>query len=238
MIRLESPRDVLLFDLGQGLTLVSAIDSCGGIGEQKYDALCADPVIVGHYTARVALLEIMSVGAEAAYVSLAVCSGPKTAEPIIAGVQKAVGNHLPLMISTEKNIPTAMTGIGVTVTGFCKRTELLVASAKPGDALFCAGLPLVGQETLRKGAQIFETAHLAALLQNKHVHAVIPVGSMGIAAETAILARESGLACSLDADAGIDLQKSAGPATCAVFAADAGTVFDIGLPVVKIGTLK
>lgn len=237
MKRLTSPRDVLLFDLEQGLTLVSAVDSCGGIGAQKHDSLCVDPVVVGYFTARVALLEIMAVGAKPSFASLAVCSGPQTADPIIAGVKKAVGDTLPLIVSTEKNMPTPMTGIGVTVTGFCGRKELLIACAKPGDSLFCAGLPLVGQETLQDDARLFNTAHLAALFQNRHVHTLIPVGSMGIAAEAAILAAESGLKCTLDLSSGVDLHKSAGPSTCAVFAADGDATFDIGLPVIKIGSL-
>lgn len=237
MKRLDTQRDILLFELGNGLVLASAVDSCGGIGDQKYDALCVDPEIVGYFTARVSLLEIMAVGAKPSFVSLAVCSGPETAGPVIAGVNRAAGEALPLIVSTEKNMPAPMTGIGVTVTGFCAANELLAARAKPGDSLFCAGLPLVGKETLQDGAALFNTVHLAALLRNRHVHTVIPVGSTGIASEASILARESGLACILDMDSGLDLYKSAGPATCAVFAADAGAEFDIGLPVFKIGSL-
>ena len=237
MKRMDSPRDVLLFDLEQGLTLVSAVDSCGGIGNLEHDALCVDPKVVGYFTARVTMLEIMAVGAKPSFVSLAVCSGPHTAGPIIAGVKKAVGDSLPLMISTEKNMPVTMTGIGVTVTGFCAKKELMVARAQPGDSLFCAGLPLVGQETLQDGAQLFDTGHLSDLLQNRHIHSLIPVGSMGLAAEAAILAAESGLAYTLDPACGVDLHKSAGPAACAVFAADGNTVLNIGLPIIKIGTL-
>lgn len=238
MIQVATPRDVLIFELEQGLALVSAVDSCGGIGSLEHDALFADPVIVGRFTARVALLEIMAVGAKPAFVSLAVCSGPKTAEPVIEGIRQACGDKLPLIISTEKNIPTTMTGIGITATGFCPQIKLRVARAKRGDALFCAGLPLVGKETLQDRAHIFNTGHLEALQQNKHVHTIIPVGSTGIAAEAAILAGESGLACMFHPDPRVDLYKSAGPATCALFAADAGTDFDIGLPVFKIGSLE
>ncbi len=236
MKRLDSPRDVILLDMGNRLILASAVDSCGGIGDQKYDALSVDPVIVGNFTTRVAVLEIMAVGAEPAFVSLAVCSGPLTAGPIIEGVKKAAG-EIPLIVSTEKNMPAPMTGIGVTVTGFCAADGLLTARAKPGDSLFCAGLPLVGHETLQDGARLLNAGHLTVLLQDKRVHSLIPVGSAGVAAEAAVLAAESGLICKLEEAPGIDLYKSAGPSTCAVFAAETGEDFHIDLPVFKIGRL-
>ena len=237
MKQILSPRDVILFELEQDLTLVSAVDSCGGIGNQSHDALNVDPEIVGMFTARVALLEIVAAGAKPAFASLAVCSGPQTAAPIIAGVKKILGESFPLIISTEKNMPTSETGIGVTITGFCKTSELLVARAQSGDVLYCAGYPLVGGETVQAGAQTFNAEHFKALLRSSHFHTLIPVGSMGIAAEAELLARESSLQCNFSSASGVDLKKSAGPSTCAVFAADSRVQFDIGLPVFEIGTL-
>jgi len=236
MKQLPTPRDILLYEVDNGI-LITAVDSCGGIGFEPHDALRVDPETAGMFTARVALLEITAVGAKPMFAALAVSSGPKTAEPLITGVRKMLGESFPLAISTEKNMPTSMTGFGVTVTGICPAGNLKAAGAKNGDLLFCAGLPLVGKETVKTGACLFNTAHADMLLKNKHVHALIPVGSRGIAAEAEVLAGESGLMAKLNPPADIDLYKSGGPSSCAVFAADTLTGFDINLPIFRIGKL-
>lgn len=236
MRQLTTPRDVLLFELN-GNILVSAVDSCGGIGSQPHDALNVDPEVSGMFTARVAMLEIMAVGAKPSFASLAVSNGPRIAGPLIRGVLKMLGESFPLAISTEKNMPTSMTGFGVTVTGVCPIEELCISGAKAGDSLFCAGLPLAGKELLKPGVRIFDTLHLEMLLKNKCVHSLIPVGSRGIAAESEVLAKESGLSVRLNPNATVDLYQSAGPSACAVFAADANSCFDMDLPVFCIGTL-
>lgn len=232
---LPSPRDVLLFETGYGDIWVSAVDSCGGIGKEMHDTLQVDPVIVGMFTARVALLEIMAAGANPVFASLAVSNGPNTAEPLIRGARKILGDGFPCVISTEKNMRTSMTGLGVTITGLCKKDNLLTARAKPGDILYCVGTPLVGEETLDEKAKLFSVKELEILLKNPHVHAVIPVGSKGIAAEAEILAMESNLSSKLNWNSGIDLCKSAGPSTCAVFSAD--SLVELALPIFEIGAL-
>ncbi len=237
MNRINVPRDILLLDTGRGGVLASAVDSCGGIGNLPADSLRASPLLVGEFTARVALLEVLSVGARPVFASVAISSSPDAAKPLLAGIQKTLGNSLPLNISTEKNIPAPMTALGVTVTGLCKKEDLLIGRALKGDILYCAGLPLVGEEALEPDAALFEKKHLAALLSDPLVHSLLPVGSTGIAAESKILAAESGLVCALHKNPPIDLKKSAGPATCAVFAAAGPVLCSIGLPVLEIGVL-
>jgi len=236
--QIDSPRDILLFDLGAAGVLVSAVDSCGGIGLLACDTLRVDPETVGEYTARVALLEVLAAGALPVFASAAISSGPDTAGALISGIKKALDASVPLSVSTEKNMPTPMTALGVTVTGLCAKGDLRVARAKKGDILYCAGLPLVGAETLAPDAILLGPAHLAALLSCPTVRSLIPVGSAGIAAEAGVLATESNLTCALRPDAGIDIAKSAGPSTCALFAAQEPVSLDIGLPIFKIGVLK
>ncbi|MPN29609.1 hypothetical protein SDC9_177062 [bioreactor metagenome] len=148
-----------------------------------------------------------------------------------------MGETLPLVISTEKNMPAPMTALGVTVTGLCEKKDLLVGRAEKGNLLYCAGLPLVGAETLLPGAVLLSAGHLSALLAHPAVRSLVPVGSLGIAAESKILAAESGLSCVLHPDTDVDLTKSAGPATCAVFAAREPVRLEIGLPITEIGVL-
>ena len=237
MKQLLSPRDILLFETEYGDVWVSAVDSCGGIGTERNDSLQIDPVITGMAAARVALLEIMAAGAKPVFASLAISSGPHTAGPLMEGVRKILGDALPIVISTEKNMPTSMTGLGVTVTGLCKKENLRIAHAKAGDILYCAGRPLVGGETLEAGVTLFDSGHLKALLENKQVHTLLPVGSRGIAAEAEVLAKESSLKSKLSQNSAVDLYKSAGPSTCAVFSSDGRAEFKLDLPVFEIGVL-
>lgn len=236
MIVTATRRDVLILRGGEN-ALVSAVDSCGGIGRLPQDALTADPELVGEFTARTALLEVLAVGAAPSCASAAVCNGPEQAERLLAGIRKALGN-VPLVISTEKNMPTGMTALGVTVIGQCLFSALRLASSMPGDLLCCAGLPLVGPELLHPDISLPSPAVVRRLLEYPGVHAVIPVGSRGIAAEAAVLAAESGLRARLDIQAGVDLHKSAGPSSCLLFTmqADASPALP-GLPVTVVGSL-
>jgi hypothetical protein len=133
-----------------------------------------------------------------------------------------------------------MSAFGVSVTGTGGAEALRLGGVAAGDMLFCAGLPLCGEEVLAPGAVLFSPAHLVALFADSRVHAAIPCGSHGIQKEAHVLAAESGLAAHIDPPPGLDLEKSAGPASCAVFAAalPAGHDFKLGIPVARIGHLS
>ena len=240
MKQLETFRDVLMLcaEEENPEVLVTAVDSCGAIGEKAGDVVWAAPECAAQHTARVALLEVACIGAKPLFCALNVCNSPADGKRLLAGVSNALPS-IPIVMSTEKNMPTCMSAFGVSITGACKRSELRLGRAQAGDRLFCAGLPLVGKEVLQPDAVCFTFAHLDALLKDDHVHAVIPCGSRGIAKEAQVLALESALTAVLDREAGIDLNKSAGPATCAVFAADrqAGYDFQLGILVACIGRL-
>jgi len=237
MIRLSTVRNLLVLRQGE-TALITAVDSCGGIGALECDALAADPGIVGAYTARTPLMEVLAAGAEPAFASVSVSDAPEAARPILDGVRAAVVASLPLIVSTEKNMPTAMTAVGVTLTGTCAMESLRLGGARSGDALYCIGLPFVGPEVLQNIGAMPGPADVRALLKNSRVRAVLPVGSQGVAAEARVLAQESGLTAKLDFGAGVDLNKSGGPSTCLIAAALPGAG-DFGLPfrVTAIGTL-
>lgn len=238
MKRLDTLRDVLMLYAEEGSpeVLVTAVDSCGAIGEKTGDVVRVAPELAAEHTARVALLEVACVGAKPVFCTLNGCNSPEDGERLLAGMSKVLP-QVPVVISTEKNMPTCMSAFGISITGVCKLSELRLGRACEADRLFCAGLPLVGEEVLQPGATCFTMAHLDALFKDEHVHAVIPCGSQGIAKEAQVIALESALTAVFDTEAGIDLNKSAGPATCAVFAADrqAGHDFELGIPVVCIG---
>lgn len=240
MKRLETLRDVLILcpEEPEADVLVTAVDSCGAIGEKPADAVHVAPEYAAEQTARVALLEIACVGAKPVFCTLNVCNGPEYGERLLTGVRRSVP-HIPVVMSTEKNMATLMSAFGVSVTGVCKAGELRLGRAKTGDRLFCAGVPLLGAELLRPDAVCFTLGHLNMLLDDPQVHAVIPCGSQGIAKEARVIAAESGLAAVFEEKTGLDLNKSAGPATCAVFAAKLPAEYDfnLGIPITCIGRL-
>lgn len=180
MKRIESPRDIAILSDGSQC-LVTAVDSCGGIGEKAGDALYCPLELVGFHTARVALLEVLAAGASPAVASVSACNAPLEAGKMLEGIKRAFAgfSSLDWVVSTEKNMPTCMTALGVSVTGVCSPEMLRVGKSRSGDLLCLAGLPLVGREVLEAGDDMIMPGHMAALLGDSRVGSLLPVGSGG-----------------------------------------------------------
>lgn len=218
---LKINRDVLLFEFCSGEMLVVGCDSAGGIGPKPLDKLKVDGYILGKFTARAALMEVLSVGANPVCVVDALGVEP---EPLGSEILKGIKAEaerakldpkLAVTGSTEKNIVVEQTGIGVTVVGTCRRQQLKIGTSKPGDLVVAVGLPYVGLEVLsaEKRMEIAETDDVLKLRNFKFVHEVIPVGSTGIAHEVNILAEGARLNFKLVDQQKVNVEKSAGPAT-------------------------
>ncbi|MTV51004.1 alpha-ribazole kinase [Heliobacillus mobilis] len=236
-------RDVEVVFLAADQCMVAACDSCGAIGDKEFDVVPVPQYIVGRFTTRVALLEVLSVGAIPAVVTVAISNEPSpTGEEILAGVRdelKEIGKpDLPVVISTEKNIPTKQTGVGVTVVGAVERKGLRIGTTQPGDRMYCLGLPKVGPEVQRADdEEIAQASHILKLFQVEGIHDVLPVGSRGIRAEAKTLAEGLGCCFSEWPPSGLDLEKSAGPSTCVLFTACPEVQLDefTGTPLQVIG---
>jgi hypothetical protein len=235
--------EVVLFTLGQ--CLVAACDSCGAVGSKELDLVKVPPYVVGRFTTRVALLEIITVGAVPQLLTVAIANEPEpTGTEILHGVKDELASFqvssLPIAISTEKNFPTRQTGLGVSVIGLCERATLRIATSQPGDLLYCLGLPKIGPEVQSPDdPQIVNSSHLQKLLAIKEIHDIIPVGSQGSRAEAELLAANLQCRMIFDRDIKIDLSKSSGPATCLIFTVPPLAVdlnFD-AIPCYKIGRI-
>lgn len=217
---IASNRDVLLFEFPTGQVLVVGCDSSGGIGPKPLDKLKVDGYVLGKFTARAALMEVLAVGATPVCIvdALAVEGTPLGAE-ILAGirseaVQAGLDPDLAVTGSTEKNIIVEQTGIGVTVIGTCSsRSQLKIGISQDGDLVAAVGVPCVAGEVLTAEGKIAETADIVTLRDLGFIHEVIPVGSTGVAHEIQTLSRCSKLAYNLTPQAVVDVKKSAGPAT-------------------------
>lgn len=226
----DTLRDISLIRLGDENYLVIACDSAGGIGPKKGDSLRVPGQVVGRFTTRVALMEVMAIGARPVNVinTLAVEYEP-TGKEIITGIRAEVNKagldpDIVINGSTEENIPTFQTGIGVTVIGLVEASGLRLARSSPLDMVVAVGLPMVGEEVLAKEELIADLSTLQGLLQLDFIHEILPVGSKGISYEAGILAKMSGLKLDFNPELKIDPEKSAGP----------GTVLLASLPADKI----
>lgn len=238
-------RDLLVLD-GD---LVVVTDSIGGIGPKPADTVVADAATVAHFALRVPLLEVLCAGARPIAVVDALCVELQpTGEAMIAEIQRlaAEAGVDPSAVtgSTEENVVTAATGIGVTVLGRLGPSGLLAGGSLPGDVVLCAGLPISApRDEIRIGHpdQVTVSAVAAGLASGK-VHDALPVGSKGLAWELPQLALTAGL----DVDwtpSVVSRTDSGGPASCVLFScapADAATLAALlaPAPVHQVATLR
>jgi len=217
---IKTARDIRLFRLGKEIIVVSC-DSCGGIGPKPLDSVRASGYTVGRFTARVALMEALSVGAEPICLANTLAVEPRpTGMQIIKGIQAEVKHarldpRIVMTYSTEKNIPVRQTGVGVTVLGTTTSKSLKIGRCKSRDAVVAVGLQHVGKEVIpaEKRRRIADTRDVRRILNAHLVNEVIPVGSQGISHEAEIMAEDSSLQFTPRPHLDIDIRKSAGPAT-------------------------
>ncbi|AET68312.1 hypothetical protein Desor_2772 [Desulfosporosinus orientis DSM 765] len=240
-------RDVEVVSINEKQCLVAACDSCGAIGMKDLDEYKISWFITGKLTARVALLEVLSTGAVPQMLTAVIANEPSpTGEELLEGVKNELTlaglETLPMVISTEKNMPTRQTGFGVSVIGVAEKEELRIGTSQLGDYVYCLGLPKVGAElTDPEDPEIINVKAFRALLDYRSVHDIIPVGSRGIQLEAEQLAASVQTQFQGDPDCVLDLGKSAGPSTCLIFSSyeiiDEKDISSFGLLLTKIGQL-
>ena len=244
----EKKRDLTLFKLSSDFSLMIACDSDGGIGNKEHDLVKVENWLTGYFGARVALMEVLAARGKPWLLidTLAVEMDPAGRE-IIAGIKKACTeaglSGLPLTGSTEDNIPTVQTGIGVTVLAIVKHNQLPVGSSQKGDLVAVAGIPKSGPRFRiePQDPELISLSDLRRLRKMPGVHDLLPVGSKGVAYEAGELAKSAGLRLR-QAQTDLDLLRSGGPATCVVFSLMSNDVLQtikkaIGAPVNFLGEL-
>ncbi|MCG8616905.1 MAG: hypothetical protein MI802_11860 [Desulfobacterales bacterium] len=220
-------RDVEIVELDGSLCLVGACDSCGAVGSKDRDIINVPAALVGQLTARVVLMEVVAVGGRPVMMTVGICAEREpTGREIIKGIEQELAaaglTGLSLAVSTEKNFTPSQTGLGIGVTGTCRKSDLRIGGSMAGDQVFVLGLPRVGDEVAdASDTDLPAVPHLQALLTSPGIRDVVPVGSRGILAEIRDLARHSQTAFSPVPDPVPDMLKSAGPSTCVVFTAEA-----------------
>jgi hypothetical protein len=211
----------MILKFGKETALVLGCDSAGGIGSKPHDSVRVSAEVVGKFTARVALMEVLSVGAAPICVvnTLSVEPHP-TGSQIVKGIRKelrraSVSPTIPTLFGSEKNVEATQTGVGVTIVAEAPLHKLRIGKCKTNDLVLAVGLPCVGSEVIKAERRrlIVDTTDLLRLLKISYIHELIPVGSRGILREAETLAKDSDLRFRPLSPHGIDLRRSAGPAT-------------------------
>jgi len=244
----QKVRDLVLIRGTGGQVAVVACDSAGGIGPKDLDVVRVPGYVLGRFTSRVALMEVLASGAVPAVLVSTLCAEP---DPVGLDVTRGIIDELQasglqdrvtITGSAEKNIATRQTGLGITVIGFAGSDELRLGASARDDEVLCVGVPKVGTEVRLEDTELADTASLTRLLGVIGVHEVVPAGSRGILHEAGELARHSGLSFRAAASPAVDVRKSAGPATCLVVSAVPGLrvalASMLSKPVFHVGWLR
>lgn len=209
-------------DVIQANGLVIAADNSGSVGRKKQDAVSASYETVGYFSARVALMECVAAGGEPFTAVIQNFSGDEAWMPLCRGIEKAafeMGCLLELTGSTESNFKMNQSATGIVVIGRHVRNT---NQFEQGSLRFgVIGEPLVGAEVLMHAEKIAPLSVFKQIVEMKGIKSVIPVGSKGLRHELRNFGRENGQ-CELDLD------KSAGPSTCFLFAAEEEAAKKIG----------
>jgi len=214
-------RDLTVLDLPEGDRVLIACDAAGGIGPKEMDRVQVPGYVLGRFTARVALMEVIAGGGRpVALVNACSVEPDPTGREIMRGVldEAALAGLGPDAVtgSFEKNVSTVQTGLGVTALAL---SEGPFRSPAAGDLVVAVGRPKVGPEVSLEDPEIADLPTVARLAREPAIHDVLPVGSRGIAGELRDLAATAGLSPELLApEPGWDLEKSAGPGTCCLVA--------------------
>lgn len=234
-------RDTEIIPITGDELLVAACDSCGGIGSKEGDVVKAPPFISGKYTARVCLMEVLSINALPIGMSINICNEPHpTGDEILDGIQDELlnaGIDIPLTISTEKNMKTSMTALGVTVFGKVNKINMLLGRISSGDYVYTLGLPLLGNEVLNNPDKICRTNTIIELLKNKSINEIIPVGSAGVIGELRKMLHELNFTISFESIKEYNLEKSGGPSTITIIIANKAIEPIQNLKLTKIGRI-
>jgi hypothetical protein len=213
--------DVSILKVPTGHAIVAGSTSSGAVGPKEMDKVKVAGCVLGKFLARVALMDVTATGAFPVLLSVTLgVEKEPTGYAILEGIRREARSlgldpNQVLMENTEDNFETVQTGVGLTVVGFANEDELRLGKTLPGDLIVAIGKPKVGDEVIAAEArgEIAELKNVTQLSQRKYVHDIWPVGGFGIASEARMMAYGVGRQLKILEMQGLDLNKSAGPAT-------------------------
>jgi len=247
--KIRSVRDLLIMELTEEFWMIVASDSDGGIGPKIKDTVHCAGYDLGRFAARVPLMEMIACGAVPVIIVdvLAVEMDP-TGKDIIEGIrdeaeQAGMNKNLVVTGSTEDNVETVQTGLGVVVIGIIKKEDFRPGKSEANDAVICVGYPKSAPADIISFNDnvIANLDVMRRVSKLDFVHDILPVGSKGIKYELHQLAGSADLKPSIVQNVEINTHKSGGPTTCFLVSLPENFVdrfiMEIKNPVTKIGRL-
>lgn len=227
--------DVSIVRVPTGHAIVTGSTSSGAVGPKTQDKIKVDGDVLGKFLARVSLMDVIATGAFPVLLSLTLgVEKEPTGNDILEGIRREARSigldpDQVLMVNTEDNFETVQTGAGLTVVGFANEEELRLGKTNPGDLIVSIGKPMVGDEVLLAEArgEIADLKNVIQLSQRKYVHDIAAVGTFGIADEARMIAYAVGRQMKFVEVKGLDLNKSAGPATVVLATVDKEKLEDL-----------
>lgn len=183
-------RDLSLISVTNDWVCVQACDTSAAIGNKLHDLVQVSPQLTGQMATRVVLMELLCLGVKPQLIN--VLSGNEM-EPtgalfnqgVMAELTRAGLTETEINGSTEENMETTMTCLGITALGLAQKHLLRMGKVQAGDWAFQIGLPLVGQDVVdRQEAMVTyqDLDWLERTLQDE-LHELVPIGSKGSLSE-------------------------------------------------------
>jgi len=228
-MEIKQVRDLTLISIDDKRYMGISCDSCGAIGIKEHDVVKASPQITAYHTAKVALAELMSMG----FTPLVLADGlavemEDTGRQLIEGFNTAISMlktcNVHLTGSTEENMKTVQTSMGITCVGICDKDKLKYKKTSNSDICMLIGLPLVGNGVLNNPDKVMDVSDYENLYLCDFVKEILPVGSRGIASELNDLCNYNNLSFNYIDNISVDTNQSAGPSCCCLITLDSMNV--------------
>jgi hypothetical protein len=224
-MNIKQIRDLTVIDFDENSYLGISCDSCGGIGLKEHDFVKAEPQLVAYHTGKVVLAELMSMGFTPMILAdgLAVemnDTGKQLMEGFNEVLSKLKTTKVHLTGSTEENIKTVQTSMGVTCIGICDKDKLKYKKTVKNDVCMLIGLPLVGNDVVNNPDKVLDINDFEKLYLCDYIKEMLPVGSRGTAAELDDLCEYNGIKIKPSENISIDLKHSGGPSCSCLITVD------------------
>ncbi|WP_152656883.1 hypothetical protein [Oceanobacillus sp. CFH 90083] len=203
--------NAILLPLEAEMELVITTDNSGAIGEKEDDMVKVSNQIVGKFACRVVLMEALAEYAEPLVVIMQNFTSDPAWQDYESGVREELAEAgfegLPVTGSTESNFQTRQSGLGLTLIGKRKKRNKYQWTGQESFAVI--GAPYAGNAVLENNGRIPSVSLLHKFVHTAGIRAIMPVGSKGI---TKTFQQWTGQEAELEA--AVDLEATAGPATC------------------------
>jgi hypothetical protein len=208
-------RDISIIPFQKETSLVFASDNSGCIGLKELDQVKVHYDIVSYYGFRVALMELLAVGAQPITLIVHSFNGDEAWSSLVNGANRIIAelelDDLEVTGSSESNFSLLQSASSFIVAGTVLHKKLRIGRTLEDAKFAVVGEPLAGEEVMCKENKILPLRLFKELLAQEEVYEIIPVGSKGILYELHLLTDQQ-RAFTTD----LTLTKSAGPATCVV----------------------